>query len=100
MITGPEKETVTVQTVIHNPSSPAPNRVDGFVESNGYVSMEAEHFSQAVGSSAVTWQRIPDLGRTLSAMTSLPVTGVSQTPGGEAPRLEYSLYLADSEFPQ
>jgi hypothetical protein len=95
MITGPEKETVTIQTVINNPASPVPDRVDGFVESNGYVSMEAEHYSRAVGSSAITWQRIPDLGRTLSAMTPVPVTAASQTPGGEAPRLEYSLYLAD-----
>ena len=93
MITGPEKETVTVQTVIKNPSSPAPDRIDGFVESNGYVSIEAEHYSRAVGSSAISWQRIPELGRTLSAMTPVPVTAVSQIPGGEAPRLEYTLHL-------
>lgn len=93
IITGPEKETVTVQAVIKNPTSPAPNRLEGFVESNGYVSIEAEHYSRAVGSSAISWQRIPELGRTLSAMTPIPVTAVSQAPGGEAPRLEYSLFL-------
>ncbi|MDP2885792.1 MAG: glycosyl hydrolase 115 family protein [Ignavibacteria bacterium] len=94
MITGPEKETVTVQTVIKNPSSPAPDNMDGFVESNGYVSIEAHNYSRAVGSSAISWQRIPELGRTLSAVTPIPVTAASQTPGGEAPRLEYTLYLS------
>jgi hypothetical protein len=81
--------------VINNPTSPEPDRLDGFVESNGYVSMEAEHFSRAVGSLAISWQRIPELGRTLSAMIPMPVTTVSQTPGGETPRLEYSMYLFD-----
>jgi hypothetical protein len=55
--------------------------------------MEAEHYSRAVGSPAISWQRIPELGRTLSAMTPMPATAISQTPGGETPRLEYSLYL-------
>jgi hypothetical protein len=73
--------------------SPAPERLDGFVESNGYVSMDAEHFYRAVGTSAISWQRIPELGRTLSAMTPAPATAVNQTPGGESPRLEYSMYL-------
>jgi hypothetical protein len=79
--------------VINKPASPAPERLDGFVESNGYVSMESEHYSKAVGSSGISWQRIPELGRTLSAMTPAPVTAVSQTPGGDTPRLEYSMYL-------
>jgi hypothetical protein len=93
MIVGPQNDTVTVQAVINNPTSPAPDRLEGFVESNGYVSMEAEHFSRAVGTTAISWLRIPDLGRTLSAMTPMPATAVSQTPGGDSPRLEYSLYL-------
>ncbi|MFO7548324.1 MAG: hypothetical protein R6X29_05570, partial [Acidimicrobiia bacterium] len=44
----------------------------GFVESNGYISMEAEHFSRAVSASAIKWQHLPDIGRTGSGMTPFP----------------------------
>ena len=84
---------VVVQAVVHNPASPRPGRVRGFVEGGGYVSMEAEHFTRAVNSRGVRWRRIPELGRTLSAMTPSPVTAPPQTPGGGAPRLEYRVHL-------
>jgi Glycosyl hydrolase family 115/Gylcosyl hydrolase family 115 C-terminal domain len=66
---------------------------DGFVEGNGYVSMEAVHYSQKIAGSAAQWETIDDLGRTLSAMTLLPVTAESVQPGRESPRLEYNTYL-------
>ncbi|MBI5471450.1 MAG: glycosyl hydrolase 115 family protein [Ignavibacteriae bacterium] len=92
-ITGPNDVRVLVQARIFNPKSPVPNQVAGFVESNGYVSMEAEHFTSASSSPQITWQRIPDLGRTLSAMTPLPVTAGSQSLNGRSARLEYKMYL-------
>ena len=42
------------------------------------------------------WQRIPDLGRTLSAMTITPVTAASVAPSATTPRLEYSMFMFDS----
>jgi len=66
------------------------------VQGNGVVSMEAEHHARAVSTNGVRWQRIPDLGRTLSAMTPMPATMPAQTPGGNAPRLEYDVFLFDS----
>jgi hypothetical protein len=39
-----------------------------------YVSIEAEHYSKAVNAGPITWQRLPDLGRTLGAVTTFPVT--------------------------
>jgi hypothetical protein len=95
-ITGPRGSRVIVQTVIHNPSVPKKDQVQGFVESNGYVSMEAEHYSQAVETESIQWQRIPGLGRTLSAMTPIPVTAQNQVPGGDSPRLEYRIHLFSS----
>jgi hypothetical protein len=95
-INGPNGTSVVVQALIHNPSSPDPNQVEGFVEANGYVSMEAEHFSQAVDTEAVSWQAIPDFGRTLSGMTPFPVTAGSQSPEGNSPRLEYAMHLFSS----
>jgi hypothetical protein len=64
----------------------------GFVEAGGYVSMEAEHFSRAFATPAAAWRRIPDIGRTASGMTPLPVTAPSPA-AGAGPRLEYDMTL-------
>jgi hypothetical protein len=85
-------ETVTVNAVVQNqtPADWAPNR---FVEANGVVSIEAAHFSRAVDKPPVSWKLLPDIGRTGSGMTIVPVTADRQTPGGDGPRLEYDVYL-------
>jgi hypothetical protein len=93
---GPNNSRVVVQAPVYNPSSPRPDSVTGFVQGNGVVSMEAEHTSRIVNGREARWQRIPDLGRTLSAMTIMPVTAAPQVPGGSGPRLEYDLFLFDS----
>ncbi|HEY5508315.1 MAG TPA: glycosyl hydrolase 115 family protein [Paludibacter sp.] len=43
-----------------------------FVESDGYVSIEAEHFNRAVNSDRISWQVIPYLGKTKSTITTTP----------------------------
>ncbi|MCC3153136.1 glycosyl hydrolase 115 family protein [Hymenobacter sp. BT770] len=66
----------------------------GFVENDGYVSIEAEHYTKAVGAGPVTWQHLPDLGRTLGGVTTFPVTAAPQTtPSGASPHLEYQVTL-------
>ncbi|OON68846.1 glycosyhydrolase [Hymenobacter sp. CRA2] len=65
----------------------------GFAETDGYVSIEAEHFDKAVNGAGVTWQVIPDLGRTLSGVTAMPPTVGSPAPGGGTPHLEYRVQL-------
>jgi hypothetical protein len=92
-ITGPNGNQVVVQAVVNNPSEPKRDEKNLFIESNGYVSIEAEHYTRTVNTLAVTWQRIPDLGRTLSAMTPFPVTAPTQSPQSDSPRLEYQMYL-------
>ena len=83
-----KKPGVIVQIELNNFQSPARDSVDGFVESNGYVSIEAEHCTNASG-----WQRVDGLGRTLSAMIPTSVTTAVQKPGGNTPHLEYAMYL-------
>jgi hypothetical protein len=118
-VDGPNNSRVIVYAVINNPSQPKvsangtsqPDRwlagASGgdesraqspkwdqayrFVESNGYVSIEAEHYTQAVNTSPTDWQRIPDLGRTLSGLT--PMTVPNQSPGGNSPHLEYRMQI-------
>ena len=92
-VAGPNESRVVVYATVHNPSYPKPGQVNGLVESNAYVSIEAEDYSRAVSTPTITWQRIPDLGRTRSAMTPFPVTAPAQSAGGESPRLEYRIYL-------
>ncbi len=89
-------KSVAIQAIVRNPTAPLPGAVEGFMESNGVVSMEAEHFTRSVSSAPVAWQRIPDLGRTLSGMTPTPVDARSVAPGGNSPRLEYRMFLFDS----
>ncbi len=92
-IHGPGDRSVVVQAMVRNPVGPSPEAVVGFIEGNGYISIEAEHYTRSVGAPPAHWLRIPDLGRTGSAMTVMPVTTARQIPGGEGPRLEYDLYL-------
>ncbi|MGH7616969.1 MAG: glycosyl hydrolase 115 family protein [Gemmatimonadaceae bacterium] len=95
--TGPNNARSLVNAVVSNPAAPTRESVKGFVEGNGYVSIEAEHYSRAVTSPAVTsWLTIPDLGRTLSAVEAMPVTAPSQTPGASSAHLEYTVFLFDS----
>jgi len=86
-VKGANMQTVVIQAVIQNPQ--LPQGVTGFMESSGYVSIEAEHFTQAIAEAPCAWLCIPGLGRTLSGMTLLPST--MQPPNNQ--RLEYTLYL-------
>jgi hypothetical protein len=91
-VSGPKGSQVLVQAVVNNPAV-ARDQLRGFVESNGYVSIEAEHFDRAVERAPNFWKLIPHIGRTASGMTPFPVTAARQTPGGDSPRLEYDVHL-------
>jgi glycosyl hydrolase family 115 (putative glucuronidase)/glycosyl hydrolase family 115 len=68
-----------------------------FVETNGVVSIEAEHYSQIVirGGPAIMWAEIPGLGRTGDAMTLSPTTAFSikSEDVDIAPSMNYSVWL-------
>jgi len=128
IITGPDGRQVTVIAIVNNTRLPGEAKKSGaqvagtadrssewrgFVEANGYVSIEAEHYTKAYGAkvrmnetndtrpndtatTTIKWQRIPGLGRTFSGMTVLPVTAPPQAPGNNSPRLEYQLQLFDT----
>jgi hypothetical protein len=87
---------VVVKVKALNPAAPARAALKGFVEANGYVSIEAEHYTRKVDVGAERWEKIADYGRTLSAMEPFPVMVESVTPPSKAPCLEYQMYLFDS----
>jgi hypothetical protein len=89
-VTGPSGGSVVVQAVVDNPDV-ARGSIQGFVEANGYVSMNAADYTRAVNSNGVTWTTIPDIGKTAAGVEAFPVTAATQTPGGKSPRLEYTM---------
>lgn len=92
-VTGPGAKETSVTINSFNPPEPNRTSLEGFVESNGYVSIEAEHYTKKIDAGSVRWERIEDYGRTLSAMTIFPVTAQSVTPPQNSPCLEYKMYL-------
>ncbi|HEY8529330.1 MAG TPA: glycosyl hydrolase 115 family protein [Paenibacillaceae bacterium] len=69
---------------------------DVFVESDGHISIEAEHFAANVPAGGASWRKIEDYGRTLSSMAVFPVTVPSARPPEGSPRLEYRVRLASA----
>lgn len=95
-----EGPAVTVRVLAVKPATPARDAVEGFVEANHLVSINAEHFTAktAAGPGSpdnVQWEKLPDYGGTLSAMTVFPVTAASVEPPQPAATLEYRMYLFD-----
>jgi hypothetical protein len=90
---GAGTDAVKIKVEAFNPAEPARASLDGFVEADGYVSIESEHYTQRTNSDSVHWGKIDDYGRTLSGMTVFPVTAPSILPPASAPCLEYQVYL-------
>jgi hypothetical protein len=87
--------TVHVRVDELHPAEPTRASLQGFVEADHLVSMEAEHFTGETKTDAAQWVRIPDFGETLSGMTIFPVTAGSIVPPEPGPTLEYRMYLSD-----
>ena len=87
---------VTVHVTAYAPTTPTRAALDGFVEANHYVSIDAAHFTHETEAGGARWATLPEYGETLSAMTVLPVTAASRLPPQAAPTLEYRMYLFDS----
>jgi hypothetical protein len=68
--------------------------VHGFVETQGVVAIEPEHFTRRTEVGESHWTRIDDYGRTLSGMRAdAPVDAPRAIPGKDSPVLEYGMYL-------
>jgi len=95
-ITG-TKSNVSVHVTASRPSGIATESLQGFIESNGYVSMEAEHYTKKTAFGASRWINVQDYGHTLSAMRSTSaIDAPAAVPAKDSPCLEYRMYLLDA----
>jgi lysophospholipase L1-like esterase len=86
--------TVTVKVEAFNPAAITRETLQGFVESEGHVSIEPEHFTRATEAGTNRWFKVGDYGRTLSGMKAWgPLDAPSATPGKDSPCLEYRMHL-------
>ncbi len=86
-----------VEISVFNPQSPAPDKVHGYVESNGYVSIEAEHYTKKTDRDGAAWTIIKGLGRNGESVTVLPTTIPCNVTTADilnkSPLLEYNIYF-------
>lgn len=92
----PEIPTVESASIPESHFAPTQFTEPIFYESDGYVSIEASHFSKAIDANGIGWKKLPDHGRTADAITVFPVTSRIQIPGNNAPHLQYEVNLNSS----
>ena len=85
---------------IFNPDQPRRDTVAGFVESDGCVSMEAEHFTRKQDRGGGAWEVVRGLGRSGDSVTVFPPTTPSHVQPADiaanSPALEYDFHLFDA----
>ena len=87
-------EDVIVKFETFNPVEITPKSLQGFVEGQGFVSIEAEHYTEKTDNGSSQWIKIEDYGHTLSGMrATAPADAPAAKPGVNSPCLEYKMYL-------
>ena len=69
----------------------------GFVEADGYIAIEAEHFQRQntvalADGKKLRWEKIPEHGRTLSSISVYPITDQHFADASQAPYVEYDIF--------
>jgi hypothetical protein len=84
----------TIAANVSNPSSPTQD-LDGYVEANGYVAVEAEHFHDKVARGGAEWRVLTGLGRSGDSVKVFPDVSPSVTANfaSAAAELDYKIYF-------
>jgi hypothetical protein len=79
-------------------SAIVPKNIKGniFYEWDGYVSLEASHFTRTTSTKNSRIKVLPDLGKTGDAVTIFPVTAATPSLVYGSPKLEYDIYVYDT----
>jgi hypothetical protein len=92
VVRGSDGSKICVDVPVLNPAML--EAISGFVEDDGQIAIEAQHYARAVAPFGLDWKTIPHLGRTLSGVMPWPVTASAQNPGNvDGARLEYPIHL-------
>jgi hypothetical protein len=85
---------VNIKIDAFNPTEMTLDSLRGFVEGEGFISIEAEHYMKKTDVGSRQWMNIEEYGNTLSAMRAVaPANASSAVPGKDAPCLEYQTYI-------
>ncbi len=77
---------VTVNVNAFDPAELTRDSLQGFVEGDGYVSIEPEHYSKKTDAGDNRWIKIEDYGRTLSGMRATgPANAPAAVPEKDSP---------------
>jgi hypothetical protein len=93
-VTQKDAPPVTVQVEALRIAGVTRESAKGFIESDGYVAIEAADTVGRTSDASTHWEELPGFGETRSGMTVFPVTAASNT--NSAAGLEYGMYLYDS----
>ena len=74
----------------------AKTKTNLFNEVDGYVSINASHYTKAINTSTIHWKVIPDIGKDGDGITTFPVTANEQNIDSNSPHLEYEIYTYDT----
>jgi hypothetical protein len=92
-VSGPRSEVFIRLEAFKRPFS-IPEGFKGYIEGEGFVAIEAEHFSINIPVENCRWSRIEDYGHTLSAMRAeAPANSRPLVPGENSPSLIYNIFL-------
>jgi hypothetical protein len=85
----------TIPIAASKPAMPTPTELSGYVESNGYVAIEAEHFTQKIDRGGAEWRVFKQLGRSGDSVKVLPDVSPSITSnlGTTSAELDYEIYF-------
>lgn len=87
------QEPVSLKMDVTNDKIPSRVKSNLFFQKKHYgIAIDAAHFTKAINNNGLTWKILPDLGREGDAITTFPVTAVTQQPIAGSPHLEYEIY--------
>ncbi|HEX9152112.1 MAG TPA: glycosyl hydrolase 115 family protein, partial [Flavobacterium sp.] len=67
--------------------------IEGFVENNGFIAIEAAHFSNKYEPNFFKWKVVENLGKTAAAVISLPVKKGRVELKENSPKLSYNVHF-------
>lgn len=95
-VNGPDGRTVTVYAKVFRPQVVGTATLRGFFVSEGVVSIDADQYDRRPEDTVRGWQRIPNLGRTGSSMTTTTAGKPLSIAVADSLCLEYTVVLHES----